>query len=127
MAPRKPAPIVDRGPVRNMDVPEEGYWLIRVVSGGPWVPARIWYERNPEHSEPEPWANGENRILGIFAAINGKQADPMRVWHTKGRPIDENEYHFLLRDAAWIAANAPRDPKAQPDKKVDLSQVTLPF
>lgn len=110
-----------------MDVPEEGYWLIRRVKGGPWIPARIWFERHPEHSAPEPWENGENRILGVFAEVNGKPASPMSVWHTRGRPIDAREYGFLLQDIEWVEAYAPHDPKANPDKRVDLSQAEMPF
>ena len=113
--------------VRTINDPQPGYWLIRVAKNGPLTPARIWYERDPEQGEPEPWANAENRILGIFAEIAGRPASPERVWHTRGRAIPSEEYDFLLKDLEWARTYKPRDPIVTPDKPVKLSEVPLPF
>jgi len=126
---RKPAPVRDRGPSRDMDVPEEGYWLIRLTKSGPLTPARIWFERDPSHvGRPiDPWPNSETRILGIFAEVAGKPISVERVWHTRGKPIDEKEFLFLMSDLAWARSYSPTDPVANPEIPVNLRQIPMPF
>ena len=92
---------------RRVDRPEPGYFLIRLVPGGPEVPAAILYRR------------------GLYAAVvNGRQYG----WHAEwpkaqwvgqiwtGRMIDRAEYERRL-----ALAQVPDHPAATPRKRVDLT------
>lgn len=69
---------------RVLDKPEPGYFRLRLVSKGPWVPARIWTYR------PRPAGTDH-----FQAHINGKGAEVDDVW-LRGRPIDKAHYDKLM-------------------------------
>jgi len=85
-----------RPPVHEGE-PECGWFKTRMVRGGPWVPARIWCERDidPETGElatPE----------ALRCEVGGQHRDPSRAWLTlANRPISEAEFHIL--SAAAVA------------------------
>jgi hypothetical protein len=65
---------------RVVDEPEPCFVRLRLVTNGPYVAARIFHR------------------LGFLAAeINGKPADPMRVWHG-GDLIDKERYDLMMTD-----------------------------
>ena len=109
--------------------PQEGFWLMRVHKQGALVPARIWYERLPEHAglPVDPWPNSEARILGIFAEIAGKACPVDEVWLRRGTPITEAEYRFRSDETAWAREYMPTDPIARPHEPSRLRDVPLPF
>jgi hypothetical protein len=119
---RRPAPYRDRGPVRVMGDPEVGYWLMRAVKGGPLVPARIWICDHEPHFP-------ENKLTREFLAaqIAGRWVEVEKVWHSRGKAIDEREYQWRLAEIEWAMKYAPTDPLANPWKPVDLKDVPLPF
>lgn len=78
--------------------PQPGFFLVRIVQKGPWVPAVIRQE------------DGQLR-----AAILGNPADVYRVWDY-GHPIARDDYDYLMADAAWCRRHAPDEPLANPDK-----------
>lgn len=73
-------------------MPECGWYKRRIVKGGPWVPVRIFVERD---IDPE---TGE--LLGperLVADVDGKRDDyPARHW-THLAPITRAEYDALIR------------------------------
>jgi len=72
-------------PARRIDVPEPGWFRLRLARGAPPVGARVY-----------------QRLGQLAAEINGGEASVDDVW-TSGEPIDEAEYRRLL-------ATAPADP-----------------
>ena len=75
--------------------PQPGYFLVRKVRGGPWLPA----------------------IIYLRAEVLGEPADIYSVWDY-GHPITEASYRYLMDDAAWCRQYAPHEPLANPDKPV---------
>ena len=95
---------------RRIDAPRPGWFLVRLVRGGVWVPARI------------------EEAAGLFsAAVDGKpcgaaHADPlradgvMRIW-LYGREVTQAEHDLLL------AKPGRHDPR----KPVDLRKMASLF
>jgi hypothetical protein len=70
----------------SIDQPEEGFFRLKMVRGGPWLPVKIWFAAKGENQTPE-W-----RCL-----VNGLVADVWEVWpRVGGRGISEEEYKKLL-------------------------------
>ena len=77
------------------DEPNCGWYQMRKVKGGPWVPVHIWCDQD---IDPE---TGDLRAPEkIFATIGGEVARTWRhAWpRCAGRPITEDAYHALLND-----------------------------
>jgi len=108
-------------PPRAIDRPEPGFWMIRLVPGGPMVPARIF--RHTTTHEPGNPDNVMDRPSILYAEILDELVRLDRVWLRRGRPIDEAEHQFQMRDFAHAAYHRPADPKAAPKKRVDLTAV----
>ena len=111
---------VERVP-RVMNKPEPGLWAIRLRKGGVEVAARIFL------CDHEPGHPG-NKLDQPFmdAEINGERVHPDRIWHTRGRPIDEAEYQYLLKVYEWARQHAPNDPAANPHQPVDWLTAPIP-
>jgi len=95
--------------------------MIRLVKGGPEVPACIQYEQTTH--EPGNPENVMERSAILTARIRGDVVPTDRVWLRRGRPITKAEYDFQIADAQWAAKYAPAEPKASPDKPVDLNSI----
>lgn len=109
---------------RRIDRPEPGFWMIRLVKGGPLVPAaimRVQTTQDPETGEPM------ERSSFLAAFINGEPVDIDAVWLTRGTEITEAEYRFRVADAEWARRHAQFDPIANPRRRVDLAAIALPF
>lgn len=100
----------DEPPIHD-DEPHAGFFAVRKFRygewvSGPFVPARIWYA--PAEIEPETGELLEPERL--LAEINGKPADPWRIWTWLARrPIPENEWK-------WLKAMSPLLPSKIPPK-----------
>lgn len=100
---------------RVIDQPQPGFFLLRLVRKGPWVPAAICHDSD-----------------GWHAVINGERgdshADPahapgvFRIWHG-GRVCTEAEYHHRLHVRAWAEQHMPQHPAAQPRAAIDLQSL----
>lgn len=86
------------------DVPECGWYKRRLVKGGPWVPVRIWIERDidPETGE---LTNPERLVCDE----NGTPRDPMSVW-THLTPISREDYEAMLFRPAIPFGTDPKQP-----------------
>lgn len=98
-------------PPRAVDRPEPGHFRLRLVRGGPFVPARIahdasgwWAEIDGRRYAPHP---DPAQAEGVF-----------RVWHG-GRHIDEAEYRHLNAVRGWATATMPDHPAANPREPID--------
>ena len=100
-----------KDPPRRIDLPEPGCFAVKLVRGGPRVPARIVCEN------------------GLWSAdIDGKPCgaaheDPLyadgvfRVWQG-GKIIDETEYRHMLAIKSWAAEHRPTHPSQNPRKPI---------
>lgn len=109
------------GTARRIDRPEPGFFRMRLVRGGPWVPAVTFL---PCPIDPH---TGEqlDRARKLMGSVNGE--DPSyavadRVW-ISGRPISEREFLFLLADGQWCRDHAPDLPEANPTKSINLREI----
>jgi hypothetical protein len=104
------------------DEPEVGWYKIRLVKGGPWVPARIWLEQNIDPASGELVADEELR-----AELNGNSADPYDQWiWLSARPISEQEFLYMEDLRRWAAWHAPDEPAANPRTPIDFQTVRPP-
>lgn len=100
--------------------PVVGFYRRRLVRGGPWVPAKIWWDRGD--TDPETGHQMSDDVLRCV--VNGKVVDPYEHWlWIGGNPITEAEYKFMVDDAAHARAHRPDDPKAKPDAPIDLNKM----
>lgn len=110
---------------RRVDAPECGFWMIRLIKGGPEVPARIY--RHATDSEPGNPENVMERPSFLVAEISGKPADVDSVWLRKGREITEREYNAALLDQRFARFFTPSAPVANPTQRIDLLKTAIPF
>lgn len=64
---------------RQIDQPQPGYFRMRLVRKGPWVPARIRM----------------SAFTGLVAEIMGAPADVDDVW-TSGQFISQDDYEWMM-------------------------------
>jgi hypothetical protein len=121
-------PSYDRPKGLRTSDPEPGYFKLRFVRRGPWVPAIIWRPCPlilPDPLEatapgPEQWCCPAERSRALRARIGDREASPDEVWE-RGREIPEHEYIWRLAVRDWAMAYQPTQPEANPRKAVDLS------
>ena len=106
------------GPARDVGKPEPGYFLMRLVRGGPQVPARICrILPSTDHPEGLWWAevNGET-----YASHADPSSAPMvfRIWHGAEFSTAE-EYQYRLKLKRWAETHQPDHPAAKPRAKID--------
>ncbi len=100
------------------DLPVAGYYQMRLIRHGPFVPVRIWFGSSFDPTTGE-W---NDRSHFWRAAIDGEQVSIWRVWPTcSGRPITETEYRHLRAMSHHAAAHETWMPEAQPHKRIDLN------
>lgn len=108
-------------------IPEEpqcGFYRRRMVRGGVFVPVRIWREADIDFDTGAATA-GRQRLLCM---VGSELRDPVAEWgYVATQPIKEAEYRFEVADGEWAKRFAPKDPKANPRKPVDLLAVPAPM
>jgi hypothetical protein len=90
---------------RVIDDPQPGWFIVKLVKGGPRVPARIYRDGG---------LNAE--ILGVVAGI-----DAVWLW---GEFITEERYQYLMSLRDWALVHDPEHPLCHPRRPIDVS--TLP-
>lgn len=87
--------------------PECGWYRRKIVKGGPWVPVRIFVERDIDPDTGE--LTGPERLV---ADVDGTICDPGRHW-THLTPISARDYDDLIQRRAGVpamaATNTPLD------------------
>lgn len=94
-------------------LPEAGWYKRKMVKGGPWVPARIFVER-----DIDPETGDLTSPERLVADIDGKRDDPARHW-THLIPISRDEYQRLL----YRQSVTPQ--MAESNKPIDLTKEPL--
>ena len=113
------------GPI-DINEPQEGFYRRRLVRGGPWVPARIWWVRGD--IDPETGHQMSDDVLHCL--VNGKPADPYKQWiFLAGHRLKdgEAEYLYMVNDAVHAKAHRPDDAKANPHEPIDLGRMKPVF
>jgi hypothetical protein len=113
---------------RLADVPEPGFYRLKLVRGGPFVPARI-YVPCPFEIEDESqlgWPVERRHCAGmqrwsLRATINDEDADPLDVWQ-RGNRISAIDYHKMIAVRDRAVAHEPYAPEANPRGKVNLAR-----
>ena len=125
MSRRPYIPPADAMLARRIDRPEPGHWIVRLVRGGPAVPARIfWAQTTHEPGNPE---NVMERSRFLAAEIGGEVAEVDDVWLRRGTPITEAEYRYRVAEMQWAKEHAPNEAVAKPRQRADFSALPLPF
>jgi hypothetical protein len=98
--------------------PQAGWWQIRLVKRGPWVPVRIWLEQEigecGELLSPEV----------LKCTVDGAEKDPREVWQwCCTRPIEEHHFRYLTALRAWQRVNEPD--RWDPYKAVDMAETPI--
>lgn len=74
--------------------PQPGWYKRRLVRGGPFVAARVWYHQDVDDA-------GE--LLGepvLRCSVDGRSTDPLDTWTwIMGHPIEPEEYDRLIAPA----------------------------
>ena len=107
-------------PPTHLEEPHAGFFKTRLVRGGPFVPACIWWEQEIDDA-------GELLSEPVLRChIDGRERAPIDVWSwLAGRAVDEDEYTRLL-----VSRMATPDPVAaarQAATTIDWSKVKPPF
>lgn len=98
------------------DFPQCGCFERRLVRGGVFVPASIWREAELDPVTGEPTGQ---QILRCQVGSNIR--DPFIEWPMLARrPIRREKYDFQMADHGWAKLYAPTDPKANPNKPIDI-------
>lgn len=112
------------GKLSGADAPDEGYYAVRIVKGGPRVACKIWFG-----CPLDPLTGEElDRSPRWCALRNGAEVHVFEIWPYCARePITEAEYNHLLAVYDWAFKNGANDPAANPDKPIDLNKTNLLF
>lgn len=101
--------------------PQCGFFKRRLVKGGPWVPVHIWIER--ELDDAGELLSDEQ----IMCSVDGRIADVEAHWsYACAKPISEAEFDYLARLSTYAKARDPREPLANPRKKINPLSFPLP-
>jgi hypothetical protein len=110
--------------------PEPGFYVMRLRSGAPLVPAMIYQICPmviPEPTtvtgpHPDDWCRPLDRSPRFEARVDGKRVDVERVWTARSlRPVSRDEFDFRAGPLRRWARSNPPAPEAQPYRPVDLT------
>ncbi len=112
--------------------PEPGFYVMRLRSGAPLVPAVI-YQLCPmvipqpmtaTGPHPDDWCRPLDRSPRFEARLDGKHAELERVWTARSlRLVSRNEFLFRSGPLRRWAREHPGAPEARPEKPVDLNAI----
>lgn len=108
----------------NPGQPIAGYYRMRLVRGGPFVPVRIYFGPSFDPATGE-WCDRSHFWRAI---LDGEQADIWRVWPAcSGRPICEGDYRYMRAMSAHARAHEPGLPQANPTAPINLGAMRALF
>ncbi len=108
----------------DINEPQVGYYRRRLVRRGMWVAARIWWE----YGEVDEESGHKMADDVLHCLVNGKKRNPYTEWLWLAKePITEAEYRFMVDDTVHAEEHRPDDPKAHPEKPIDVSKMKSIF
>jgi len=123
-------PFAGRMGARILIRPEPGFYVMRLRSGAPLVPAIIYQICPmviPEPTtvtgpHPDEWCRPLDRSPRFAARVDGKRVDVERVWTARSlRQVSRDEFDFRAGPLRRWARSNPTAPEAQPHRPVDLT------
>ena len=120
-------------PKRFVGYPEPGYFRLRLVRKGPWVPAIIWRPCPlilPDILDATPaleqWCEPTERSRPLRAKLADQDHSPFDVWE-RGVPIDLAEYLWRLALRDWAIEQRTPQPEQRPKRPADLTRTPSLF
>jgi hypothetical protein len=124
--------VAGRQPERVLIRPQPGFYVMRLRSGAPLIPAVI-YQLCPMvipqpmtvmGPHPDDWCRPLDRSPHYEARLDGKRVDIDRVWTARSlRPISRTEFEFRNGPLRRWARENPSAPEARPHRPVDLAAI----
>lgn len=103
--------------------PQPGFYKRKLVSGGIYVPARIWIEQDVD---PETGELMSDEIL--LCEVDGTRSDPIDQWpRLWNNAISEAEFRYMEAARNWAAWHAPTDPAANPRQRLNALETPIRF
>jgi hypothetical protein len=121
-----------RPEVRILIRPAPGFYMLRLRSGAPWVPALIFQlcpmvipqPMGVAGPHPDDWCRPLDRSPRFEARLDGKRVDLDRVWTARSlRPVSRAEFEFRSGPLRRWARENPNTPEARPHRPVDLGAI----
>lgn len=116
---------------REIQRPTEGAYAVRLVKGGPDVPAHLdlidgkWHATVNGRALRVAYSPEQVEALVMMALLEGKlSSHPFVKLLAFARPISEEQYQDMLDRLAWCAVHSPQHPCLSPYRPIRLS--TLP-
>ena len=81
--------------------PEAGWFRMRLIKGGPFVPVEIWVDQVID-AETGELAEDE----WLLCTVNGTMRNPLSVW-TQCRPISKDEFDAMKRGEIGAGSSDP--------------------
>lgn len=104
---------------------EQGYFRVRLVKDGPWVPCHVWIEpseRDVETGEPTT----DEHLHVVLDCIERDR--PALGWQPLvGERITAQEYAYMAAVSRHATAHEPSLPAANPYSQVDFKTAPSPF
>ncbi|MEM7212323.1 MAG: hypothetical protein AAF479_10600 [Pseudomonadota bacterium] len=98
--------------------PQAGWYRRRLVTGGPWVPARIWW-----HQVVDPDTGELTEPETLRCEVDERERDPFDQWGwLADNPITWVQFNEMLAAKAWAGSNDPTNPILTPKQPVDLAR-----
>jgi hypothetical protein len=123
---------VRRPAARILIRPQPGFYVMRLKSGAPLVPALI-YQLCPmvipqpmsvTGPHPDDWCRPLDRLRRYEARLDGKRVNLDRVWTARSlRPVSRAEFEFRSGPLRRWARENPSAPEARPHRRVDLGAI----
>lgn len=105
-----------------VDDPQPGYYRRKLVKGGPWVPVRIWLVECIDETTGELMAPSY-----LCCDVDGKPASPDDQWpYCCDQAISVADFEHMTKLSKYAKARDPREPLADPRKRIDLMNVPFP-
>jgi hypothetical protein len=124
--------VVKRPAARVLIRPVPGFYVMRLRSGAPLVPALI-YQLCPmvipqpttfAGPHPDEWCRPLDRSRRYEARIDGRRVEIDRVWTARSlRRVNHAEFEFRRGPLRRWARQYPSAPEARPDRSVDLNAI----
>jgi hypothetical protein len=111
---------------RVISDPQPGFFVTRLVRGGPMVPAVIWRPCPLEIDPYEGIIQPLDRYPHLRARILDRDVHPETVW-AAGRAVPMAEWRFLTAMVAWARIWAPDHPLANPKTPIAIEKMAAAF
>lgn len=113
----------------QLSKPLAGFYKVRMARGGVFVPIHFWHGPSPDPDFPD---NQQDRSPRWHCIRRGEEIESAAVifelWtYAAGRPIDEQEYDYMLAVCRHVDTLDANSPHATPRKKIDLHKTAPLF